>query len=145
MQPAELSVRNSVHRSPQPFSSSRSCRTTQTLIGKWTGKGGGGGGVSQSGLEYKHTSSDRQASGWLVSSWILTSRQPHWRIPGRITHLILFGKIQGDGRKFLDRFKSYFGSQISSQSFMRSISTEYSLNPQQKVIFFHHIFLSLIV
>ena len=23
------------------------------------------------------------------------------------------GKIQGDGRKFLDRFKSYFGSQIS--------------------------------
>ena len=26
------------------------------------------------------------------------------------------GKIQGDCRKFLDRFKSYFGSQISSQS-----------------------------
>ena len=26
------------------------------------------------------------------------------------------GKIQGDGRKFRDRFKSYFGSQISSQS-----------------------------
>ena len=26
------------------------------------------------------------------------------------------GKIQGDGRKFLDCFKSYFGSQISSQS-----------------------------
>ena len=26
------------------------------------------------------------------------------------------GKIQGDGRKFLDRFRSYFGSQISSQS-----------------------------
>ena len=26
------------------------------------------------------------------------------------------GKIQGDGRKFLDRFKNYFGSQISSQS-----------------------------
>ena len=25
------------------------------------------------------------------------------------------GKIQVDGRKFLDRFKSYFGSQISSQ------------------------------
>ena len=24
-------------------------------------------------------------------------------------------KIQGDGRTFLDRFKSYFGSQISSQ------------------------------
>ena len=26
------------------------------------------------------------------------------------------GKIQGDGRKFLDRLKSYFGSQISFQS-----------------------------
>ena len=26
------------------------------------------------------------------------------------------GQIQGDGPKFLDRFKSYFGSQISSQS-----------------------------
>ena len=26
------------------------------------------------------------------------------------------GKIQGDGRKFLDRFKSYFGSQTSPQS-----------------------------
>ena len=26
------------------------------------------------------------------------------------------GKIQGDGRKFLDRFNNYFGSQISSQS-----------------------------
>ena len=26
------------------------------------------------------------------------------------------GKIQGDGRKFLDRFKNYFGPQISSQS-----------------------------
>ena len=25
-------------------------------------------------------------------------------------------KIQGDGQKFLDRFESYFGSQISSQS-----------------------------
>ena len=50
------------------------------------------------------------------------------------------GKIKGDGRKFLDRFKSYFGSQISSQS----LSADYSQNPQQKVRFFH-IFLSLIV
>ena len=33
----------------------------------------------------------------------------HWFRTGR-------GKIQGDGWKFLDRFKSYFGSQISSQS-----------------------------
>ena len=36
-------------------------------------------------------------------------------------------------------FKSYFGSQISSQSL-----NDYSQNPQQKVSFFH-IFLSLIV
>ena len=28
----------------------------------------------------------------------------------------LSGKIQGDGRQFLDRFKSYSGSQISSES-----------------------------
>ena len=27
-----------------------------------------------------------------------------------------FAKSQGDGRKFPDRFKSYFGSHISSQS-----------------------------
>ena len=33
-----------------------------------------------------------------------------------LNHIFWFGKIQGDGRKFLDRFKSYFGSQISSQS-----------------------------
>ena len=30
--------------------------------------------------------------------------------------VIELGKIQGNGRKFLDRFKSYFGSQISLQS-----------------------------
>ena len=49
------------------------------------------------------------------------------------------GKIRGDGRKFLDRFKSYFGLQISSQSLklMRSISTNYSRNPQQMVSFSH--------
>ena len=28
----------------------------------------------------------------------------------------ILGKIQGDGRKFLDQFKSYFGSQVSWQS-----------------------------
>ena len=28
----------------------------------------------------------------------------------------IWGKIQGDGRKFLERFKSHFGSQILSQS-----------------------------
>ena len=54
------------------------------------------------------------------------------------------GKIQGDGRKFLDRFKRYFGSQISSQSLNEDYITNYSRNPQQKVSFFH-IFLSLIV
>ena len=31
-------------------------------------------------------------------------------------NIYIYGKIQGDGRKFLDSFKSYFGSQISSQS-----------------------------
>ena len=31
-------------------------------------------------------------------------------------YLSHWGKIQGDGRKFLDRFKSYSGSQISSES-----------------------------
>ena len=38
--------------------------------------------------------------------------------PGTLSasEIWIWGKIQGDGRKFLDRFKSYFGSQISSQS-----------------------------
>ena len=44
------------------------------------------------------------------------------------------GKVQGDGRKFLDRLKSYFGLQISSQSLNES--TDYSQKPQQKVILF---------
>ena len=54
------------------------------------------------------------------------------------------GKIQGDGRKFLDRFKSYFGSQISSQS-LNEVHM-YRLQPKSttKGEFFH-IFLSLIV
>ena len=30
--------------------------------------------------------------------------------------IAVLGKIQGDGRKFLDLFKSYFGSKMSSQS-----------------------------
>ena len=33
-----------------------------------------------------------------------------------LMHYEVKTKIQGDGRKFLDRFESYFGSQISSQS-----------------------------
>ena len=54
------------------------------------------------------------------------------------------GKIQGNGRKFLDRFKSYFGSQISSQS-LNEVHI-YRLQPKSaaKGDFFH-IFLSLIV
>ena len=55
--------------------------------------------------------------------------------------------VKGDGRKFLDRFKSYFGSQISSQS-LNEVHI-YRLQPKsvkQKVIFFLiYIFLSLIV
>ena len=54
------------------------------------------------------------------------------------------GKIQGDGRKFLDRFKSYFGSQISSQS-LNDVHI-YRLQPKSAAkddLF--HIFLSLIV
>ena len=43
-----------------------------------------------------------------ISSTCQTDRFSEWRR--------FFGKIQGDGRKFLDRFKSNFGSQISSQS-----------------------------
>ena len=55
------------------------------------------------------------------------------------------GKIQGDGRKFLDRFKSHLGSQISSQS-LNEVHI-YRLQPKSgtKGDFFHHIFLSLIV
>ena len=56
-------------------------------------------------------------------------------------------KIQGDGRKYLDRFKSYFGSQISSQSLNEVHIYRLQPNPQQKVIFcfvVFCIFLSLI-
>ena len=50
--------------------------------------------------------------------------------------IIIKGQIQGDVRKFLERFKSYFGSQISRSLKKRSLSTDYSQNLQQKVIFF---------
>ena len=58
--------------------------------------------------------------------------------------MFLVGKIQGDGLKFLDRFKSYFGSQISSQS-LNEVHI-YQLQPKSaaKGEFFH-IFLSLIL
>ena len=54
------------------------------------------------------------------------------------------GKIQGNGRKFLDRFKSSFGSRISSQS-LNEIHI-YRLHPKSATRDdFFHIFLSLIV
>ena len=50
------------------------------------------------------------------------------------------GKIQGDSRKFLDRLKSYFGSQISSQSLNEVYI--YQLQPKSatKGEFFSYIF-----
>ena len=59
--------------------------------------------------------------------------------------ITLLGQIQGDSRKFLDRFKSYFGSQISSQS-LNEVHI-YRLQPKSslKKGDFFHIFLSLIV
>ena len=56
------------------------------------------------------------------------------------------GKIQGGGRKFLDRFKSYFGSQISSQSLNEIHICR--LQPKSATkgdLFIFHIFSSLIV
>ena len=46
-----------------------------------------------------------------------------------IYHYYLCGKIQGDGRKFLDSFKSYFGSHILSQS-LNGIHIMYPLQPK---------------
>ena len=53
-------------------------------------------------------------------------------------HLTL-GQIQGDGRKFLHRFKSYFGSQLSSQS-LNEVHI-YRLQPKSatKGVFFSYI------
>ena len=56
----------------------------------------------------------------------------------------MLGKIQGDGRKFLDLFKSYFGRQISSQS-LNEVRI-YRLQPKSAVKGkFYQIFLTLIV
>ena len=55
------------------------------------------------------------------------------------------GKIQGDGRKFLERFKSYFGSQISSQSLNEVYIYQLQSKSATKGDFFSYIFLSLIV
>ena len=52
------------------------------------------------------------------------------------------GKIQGDGQKFLDRFKSYFGSQISSGSLNEVYIYQLQSKSATKGDFFH-IFLSL--
>ena len=56
-------------------------------------------------------------------------------------YLSHWGKIQGDGRKFLDRFKNYSGSQISSQS-LNEVHI-YQLQPKSatKGDFFHIFFL----
>ena len=50
----------------------------------------------------------------------------------------LQGKIQGDNQKFLDRFKSYLGSQISSLNEVHI----YRLQPKPAIkgVFFSHIF-----
>ena len=53
---------------------------------------------------------------------------------------MLTGKIQGDGRKFLDRFKSYFGSQISSQSLNEVHIYQLQLKSATKGEFFSYIF-----
>ena len=57
-------------------------------------------------------------------------------------YLSHWGKIQGDGRKFLDRFKSYSGSQISSQSLNEVHIYQLQPKPATKGDLFH-IFLSL--
>ena len=54
------------------------------------------------------------------------------------------GKIQGDGRKFLDRFKNYFGSQISSQSLNEIHICRLQPKSATKGDFFIIIFFSLI-
>ena len=50
----------------------------------------------------------KKHANWPVCFWLRSAKQNSGQFQNP-------GKIQ-DGRKFLDRFKSYFGSQISSQS-----------------------------
>ena len=62
-----------------------------------------------------------QWRGWSASRYCLFSLimfSPHSIMVTSDNNVpkVRLGKIQGDGRKFLDRFKSYFGSQISSHS-----------------------------
>ena len=56
----------------------------------------------------------------------------------------LKGKTQGNDRKFLDRFKSYFGSQISSQS-LNEIHICRLQPKSATLVDFFHMFLSSIV
>ena len=58
--------------------------------------------------------------------------------------IIIIGKIQGDGRKFLDRFKSYFGSQISSQSLNEIHICRLQLKSATKGEFFSYIFVLIV-
>ena len=79
-------------------------------------------------------------SAWQVSSWNLQGWNSFSVVgPLFISPLV---KIEGDGRKFLDRLKKNFGSQISSQSLNEvHIYPDYSRNPQhRKCDFFPHIF-----
>ena len=84
----------------------------------------------------------------VTSFWTLLSFSTvKVRVLAPLNRTACLGKIQGrDGRKFLDRFKSYLGSQISSQS-LNEIHI-YRLQPKSATkgeFFFSHIFLSLIV
>jgi len=54
-----------------------------------------------------------------------------------------FGKIQGDGRKFLDCFKSYFGSQMLSQTLNEVYIYQLQLKSATNSDFFH-IFLLIV-
>ena len=63
-------------------------------------------------------------------------------VPSFFSSIFVLGKIQGDGRKFLDRFKSYFGSQISQS--LNEIHI-YRLQPKSATKGELYIFLSLIV
>ena len=69
----------------------------------------------------------------------------HWQPQSNVILNCLWGKIQGNGRKFLDRFKSYFGSQISLQS-LNEVHI-YRLQPKSATQgeFYHIVFLSLII
>ena len=76
-------------------------------------------------------------SGWQTNKHIIARHT---------TQVWIKGKIQGDGRKFLDRFKNYFGSQFISSQSLSEVHIYQKLLPKSaaKGDFFH-IFLSLVV